>query len=89
MKKIIISFMLGQAVQLVLLWIGQGITYASNLWGFCFGLGAVVIVALCIGAAGSLIELAAQEPADEETAPLPDGLEVKNDSLKWAEARKK
>lgn len=64
MKKIIIAFAAGQAMQLVLLWVAQSLTYSTNLLPFCAAIGAVVTLALLIGNAGSLLEMAAMEPAD-------------------------
>jgi len=94
-------------LQLVLLWLGQSITYSTNLLGFCTAVGAVVTVALVIGVAGSLLELAVMENETvsvptgetdgfkswglhlkrdmEETAPIPEEIEVTNDYIKRAE----
>lgn len=64
MKKIIIAFAAGQIMQLLVLLIGEKITYSTNLLPFCAAIGAVVTLALVVGNAGSLLEMAAMEPAD-------------------------
>ena len=64
MKKIIIAFAVGQAMQLVLLWVALSITYTASLLPFCAAAGAVVTLALVIGSLGSLLELAVWEPED-------------------------
>ena len=67
MKKFIIAFAAGQALQLTLLWVGQTMTYSTNLLGFCAGVGIVVLVAIVIGTIGTLLDLAVQENAEPVT----------------------
>lgn len=63
MKKIIIAFGIGQMLQIILLWLAERITYSNNVFGFCVVGGVIVLIAVVIGAEGSLIELAALENA--------------------------
>ena len=48
MKKITIAFTAGQALQLVILFAGQTLTYASNLFLFCVILGAAATLMLLL-----------------------------------------
>ena len=49
MKKTIIAFIAGQAMQLVLLGVGMTITYSTNLLAFCAILGIMATLMLLIG----------------------------------------
>ena len=66
MKKIIIALGIGQLVQITLLWLAERLTYSSNVFGFCVIGGVIIIIAVIIGAEGSLLELAVME---NEQAP--------------------
>ena len=61
MRKIIVAFAFGQGIQLMLLWIGEKMTYSDNLLGFCAGVGAVILIAALIGFMGTLLEFGAME----------------------------
>ena len=61
MKKIIIAFGIGQMLQIILLWLAERLTYSNNVFGFCVVGGIIVLIAVVIGAEGSLIELAVME----------------------------
>jgi len=63
MKKVIIAFGVGQMLQIGLLWLAERITYSNNVFGFCVVGGFIVLIAVVIGAEGSLIELAFLENA--------------------------
>ena len=77
MRKVIIAFVAGQALQLTILGIGEKLTYAANLWWLCFGLGLAALVALIIGVALDRIELAvAENERDEFVGTFPKTGEV-------------
>ena len=61
MKKLLIAFGLGQALQIALVWIGEKMTYSTNLLAFSAGVGIVVFIAAVVGTLGTLLELAVQE----------------------------
>jgi len=73
MKKTILSFAAGQAATLLLLYVGQSMTFANNLFGFCFGVDIIILVALIVGAWGSFIE---RETKREFVGEFPEGEEV-------------
>ena len=66
MGKIIIAFAAGQLVQIVLLMLGEGITYLSNLTAFCASIGAAALVMLCVGVYGARVEFAYRENDNRE-----------------------
>lgn len=54
MKKIICAFAAGQALQILLLFLSESMTYSDKALGFCTGVGLIVLVALCVGAWGAI-----------------------------------
>lgn len=53
MKKIIAAFAAGQALQILLLYLSEQLTYSDRALGFCMGVGIIVLVALIVGAWGA------------------------------------
>lgn len=77
MKKAIIAFIAGQAMQLVLLGVGMTITYSTNLLAFCGIIGVLATLMLLIGSVLSSIEMI--PPTEEDvTSPIPEGIKVTN-----------
>ena len=81
MKKTLIAFVLGQALQLVILVVAVHLTYASNTILFCVIGGVSATVILGAGVALDRIELAVRENDMEEAAPLPKEIKVTNDKV--------
>jgi len=77
MKKTIIAFVAGQAMQLVLLGVGMTITYSTNLLAFCGILGILATLMLLIGSVLASLEMIPQAEEDV-TEPIPDGIKVTN-----------
>lgn len=78
MKKAIIAFIAGQAMQLVLLGVGMTITYSTNLLAFCAILGILATLMLLIGSMLASLEMIPKADELEETAPIPDEINVTN-----------
>ena len=108
MKKTILSFAAGQATTLLLLYVGQSMTFSSNLFGFCLGVDIIILVALIVGAWGSFMERETKRefvgefpegeeatlpqifgkhvrPDMDEVPPIPEEIEVDNESIWRAE----
>lgn len=85
MKKVIIAFAAGQALQLVILFAGQTLTYAANLFLFCVILGAAATLMLLLGSV--LTALEAIPPAEEldEVPELPKEIKVTNTTVSRAD----
>ena len=69
MKKIIISFAAGQALQILLLYLSENLTYSDKALGFCTGVGIIVLVALIVGAWGAIFAPVPQAIPDKVDAP--------------------
>ena len=105
MKKTILAFGAGQAATLLLLYVGQSMTFANNLFGFCLGVDIIILVALCVGAWGSFMEKEVKRefssdfpeagevslpqifgkrvrPDMEEAPPIPEEIEVTNETIR-------
>lgn len=78
MKKAIIAFIAGQAMQLVLLGVGMTITYSTNLLAFCAILGIMATLMLLIGSVLASLEMIPREEDIEEAAPIPEEIKVTN-----------
>ena len=81
MKKVIVSFLSGQALQLLLLFVAQKLTYSTDVLAFCGILGALATLLLCVGSGLQLIEMTPAGEDMEETAPIPSHLKVTNDRV--------
>ena len=81
MKKAIIAFIAGQAMQLVILGVGMTITYSTNLLAFCAILGIMATLMLLIGSVLASLEMIPREEDIEEAAPIPDEIKVSNDRI--------
>ena len=81
MKKTILAFGAGQALQLVILAVALHITYADNTMLFCIIGGVAATVILGTGVVLDRIELAVKENEMDETAPLPKEIKVTNDKV--------
>lgn len=82
MKKLTFAFAAGQALQLLILFVGQSLTYAANLFLFCVILGAAATLMLLLGSVLTALETV--EDIDE--APeLPKGIKVSNDKVERVE----
>ena len=79
MKKITIAFTAGQALQLVILFAGQTLTYASNLFLFCVILGAAATLMLLLGSVLTALETIPQDI--DEVPELPKEIAVSNDKI--------
>ena len=79
MKKITIAFTAGQALQLVILFAGQTLTYASNLFLFCVILGAAATLMLLLGSVLTALETIPQDI--DEVPELPKEIAVSNDKV--------
>lgn len=88
MKKAIIAFIAGQAMQLVLLGVGMAITYSTNLLAFCAILGIMATLMLLIGSVLASIEMIPGGEDMEETAPIPDEIKVTNTQIERVEDAK-
>lgn len=83
MKKIIGAFAAGQAVQLLILFVGQSITYETNLFLFSAVLGGLSTLLLLVGSAIATLEYASEAETDMEEAPaLPEEIKVSNDRIR-------
>lgn len=79
MKKVIGAFTAGQALQLLILFVGQEITYETNLWLFSAVLGILATLMLLVGSAIASLEYVSRADADmEEAAAIPDEIKVTN-----------
>lgn len=76
MKKVIVSFLSGQALQMLLLFVAQKLTYSTDTLFFCGILGALATVLLCVGSGLQLIEMTPAGEDMEEAAPIPEDLKV-------------
>ena len=108
MKKTILAFGAGQATTLLLLYVGQSMTFANNLFGFCLGVDIIILVALIVGAWGSFMEKEVKReftsefpetdtvtlpqifgkhvrPDMDEVPPIPEEIEVTNESIRRTE----
>ena len=79
MKKITIAFTAGQALQLVILFAGQSLTYAANLFMFCVILGAAATLMLLLGSVLTALETIPQDI--DEVPELPKEIKVSNDKV--------
>lgn len=79
MKKITIAFAAGQALQLVILFVGQTLTYAANLFLFCAILGAAATLMLLLGSVLTALETIPQDM--DEVPELPKEIKVSNDKV--------
>lgn len=79
MKKIIGAFTAGQMLQLLILFVGQTITYESNLMLFCAVLGVLATLMLLVGSGITSVEMSVQDM--DEAAPIPKELKVTNDRV--------
>lgn len=112
MEYLVAAFALGEALEILVVWLGGMITYTTNLLTLCISVGVAAIVLLAVGIYGTRVELAEKEnrisfvgefpktgdaalpdilgkrkaTEMEEAAPIPDELEVTNDSIKRAES---
>lgn len=80
MKRFIVAFTAGQALQLLILFVAQGLTYATNLFLLCAILGAAAALMLLLGSIITALEAIPDEDMDE-TQPLPKELNVTNDKV--------
>lgn len=79
MKKVIGAFTAGQALQLLILFVGQEITYETNLWLFSAVLGILATLMLLVGSAIASLEYTSRADADmEEAAAIPEEITVTN-----------
>jgi len=81
MKKTLIAFIAGQALQLIILVVAVHLTYATNIVLFCCIGGGMATAVLGAGIFLDRIELAVQENDMEEAAPLPAEIKVTNDKV--------
>ena len=82
MKKVIGAFTAGQALQLLILFVGQEITYETNLWLFSAVLGILATLMLLVGSAIASLEYVSRADADmEEAAAIPEEIAVTNDKV--------
>jgi hypothetical protein len=88
MKKAIIAFIAGQAMQHVLLGVGMTITYSTNLLAFCAIIGILATVMLLIGSVLASIEMIPGGEDMEEAAPIPDEIKVTNTRIERVEDAK-
>ena len=88
MKKVIVSFLSGQALQLLLLFVAQELTYSTNTLVFCGILGAIATLLLCVGSGLQLIEMTPAEEDMEETAPISRHLKVTQTNVERVQEKK-
>lgn len=79
MKKTIIAFTAGQVMQLVLLFVGQSLTYSTSLLAFCAIIGIMGTLMLLVGSVLASIEAIPNE--FDEVAPLPEEIKVSNEKI--------
>ena len=79
MKKTIIAFTAGQVMQLVLLFVGQSLTYSTSLLAFCAIIGIMGTLMLLVGSVLASIEAIPNE--FDEVAPLQEEIKVSNDKI--------
>lgn len=79
MKKITIAFTAGQVLQLVILFAGQSLTYAANLFLFCVILGAAATLMLLLGSVLTALETIPQDI--DEVPELPKEIAVSNGKI--------
>lgn len=89
MKKVIISFLSGQALQLLLLFVAQRLTYSTDTLVFCGILGALATLLLCVGSGLQLIEMTPASEDMEETAPISEKVKVTNDRVERVPEKKR
>lgn len=86
MKKIIGAFTAGQALQLLILSVGQEITYETNLALFSVVLGILATLMLLVGSAIASFEYVSRTDTDmEEAAAIPESIRVSNDKVEREE----
>lgn len=85
MKKIIIAFVAGQALQLLILFAGQSLTYAANLFLFCVILGAAATLMLLLGSVLTALEAIPSAEELDEVPELPKDIKVSNDKVERVE----
>lgn len=83
MKKLTFAFAAGQALQLLILFVGQSLTYAANLFLFCVILGAAAALMLVLGAALAAVENVVEDI--DEVPPIPEDIKVTNTTVSRAE----
>ena len=88
MKKVIVSFLSGQALQMLLLFVAMRLTYSTNVIAFCGILGALATLLLCVGSGLQLIEMTPAGEDMEETAPISKHLKVTNDRVERVPEKK-
>lgn len=88
MKKVIVSFLSGQVLQLLLLFVAQKLTYSTDVLAFCGILGALATLLLCVGSGLQLIEMTPAGDDMEETAPISKHLKVTNDRVERVPEKK-
>lgn len=88
MKKVIVSFLSGQALQMLLLFVAQKLTYSTDTLFFCGILGALATLLLCVGSGLQLIEMTPAGEDMEETAPINKHLKVTNDRVERVPEKK-
>ena len=76
MKKAIIAFIAGQAMQLVLLGVGMTITYSANLLAFCAILGILATLMLLIGSVLASLEMIPKADEMEESLNDPKTVQM-------------
>jgi len=89
MKKVIVGFAGGQALQLLILFVAIRLTYSTNTLTFCAILGATAMLMLCIGSGLTSIEMT--PPADtemEEAEPVSKHLKVTNTNVERVQEKK-
>jgi len=88
MKKVIVSFLSGQALQMLLLFVAQKLTYSTDTLMFCGILGALATLLLCVGSGLQLIEMTPAGEDMEETAPISEQVKVTNDRVERVPEKK-
>ena len=77
MKKFIIAFGAGMGMTLLVMMVGLRLTYTQSLPAFVFAVDAVIMVALIVGAVGTMLE----QTTEDEVAPIPANVKVTNDRV--------
>lgn len=81
MKKVIGAFAAGQTLQLLILFVGQSITYETHLVLFCAVMGTLFMLMLVVGTVIASIEFAGKAEDMEEAAAIPAEIKVENDKV--------
>ncbi len=89
MKKVIVSFLSGQALQMLLLFVAQKLTYSTDTLFFCGILGALATLLLCVGSGLQMIEMTPAGEDMEETAPISEKVKVTNDRVERVPEKKR